>query len=171
MVEPQRQISYRPVRVVGTLLLLQVVGLVSIGVYLFTSIDWDRLLALIEGQVQTQGARVSLDIHLPGPLEKQLGQAIAFVIFFLPPAVLLLVAGLSFILLRRRGWLLASVAQSVVLLACLFSYPDPRPGFAYPIIAYCILMVLYLNSRDVRAVFHSKRITPASRGSETAHGG
>src|SRR3712207_3472435 len=140
MVEPQRQISYRPVRVVGTLLLLQVVGLVSIGVYLFTSVDWDRLLTLIEGQVQTP----------PGSLEKQLGQAILFVIFFLPPAVLLLVAGLSFMLLRRRGWLLASVAQSVVLLACLFSYRDPRPGFAYPIIAYCILMVLYLNSRDVR---------------------
>jgi len=101
----------------------------------------------------------------------QLEQAIHFVIFFLPPAVLLLVAGLSLILLRRRGWLLASIAQGVILLVCLFSYPDPRPGFAYPIIAYCILMVLYLNSRDVRAVFHSKRITPASRGSETAHGG
>jgi hypothetical protein len=161
MVEPQQQISYRPVRVVGALLLLQLVGLVSIGVYLFSSIDWDRLLTLIDDQVQT----------LPGPLEKQLEQAILFVIFFLPPAVLLLLAGLSFMLLRRRGWLLASVAQSIVLLACLFSYPDPRPEFAYPIIAYCILMVLYLNSRDVRAMFHSKRITPASRGSETAHGG
>ena len=161
MVEPQRQISYRPVRVVGALLLLQLVGLVGIGVYLFSSIDWDRLLALIDDQVQT----------LPGPLEKQLEQAILFAIFFGPPAVLLLVAGLSFMLLRRRGWLLASVAQSVILLACLFSYPDPRPGFAYPIIAYCILMVLYLNSRNVRAVFHSKRITPASGGSETARGG
>jgi membrane protease YdiL (CAAX protease family) len=161
MVEPQRQISYRPVRVVGALLLLQLVGLVSIGVYLFSSIDWDRLLTLTDDQVQT----------LPGPLEKQLEQAILYVIFFLPPAVLLLVAGLSFMLLRRRGWLLASVAQSLVLLACLFFYPDPRPGFAYPIIAYCILMVLYLNSRNVRAVFHSKRITPASGGSETARGG
>ena len=161
MVEPQLQISYRPVRVVGALLLLQMVGLVSIGVYLFSSIDWDRLLTVIDDQVRT----------LPGPLEKQLEQAILFVIFFLPPAVLLLLAGLSFIFLRRRGWLLASVAQSVVLLACLFFYPDPRPGFAYPIIAYCTLMVWYLNSRDVRAVFHSKRITPTSRGSETAYGG
>jgi membrane protease YdiL (CAAX protease family) len=161
MVEPQRQISYRPVRVVGALLLLQLVGLVGIGVYLFSSIDWDRLLTLTDDQVQT----------LPGPLEKQLEQAILFAIFFVPPAVLLLVAGLSFMLLRRRGWLLASLAQSVILLACLFSYPDPRPGFAYPIIAYCILMVLYLNSRNVRAVFHSKRITPASGGSETARGG
>ena len=161
MVEPQRQISYRPVRVVGVLLLLQVVGLVGIGVYLFGTIDWDRLLTLIDDQAQT----------LPGPLEMQLEQAILFVIYLLPSAVLLLVAGLSFILLRRRGWLLASVAQSVVLLACLFSYPDPRPGFVYPIIAYCILMVLYLNSQDVRAVFHSKGIAPASRGSETPHGG
>ena len=161
MVEPQRQMSYRPVRVVGVLLLLQLVGLVSISVYIFRSIDWDRLLTLIDDQVRT----------LPGPLETQLEQAILFVIFFLPPAVLLLLAGLSFILLRRRGWLLASVAQSMVLLACLFFYPDPRPKVTYPIIAYCILMVLYLNSRDVRAVFHSKRMPPARRGSETAHGG
>jgi hypothetical protein len=167
MVEPQRQTSYRPVRVVGALLLLQFVGLVSIGVYLFSSIDWDRLLTLIEGQGQTLPG----PLELPGALENQLEEASLFVIFFLPPAVLLLLAGLSFMLLRRRGWLLASVAQSVVLLACLFFYPDPRPGFAYPIIAYCILMVLYLNSRDVRAVFHSKKMTPASKGSETAHGG
>jgi hypothetical protein len=161
MVEPQQRISYRPVRVVGALLLLQLVGLASIGVYLFSRIDWDRLLTLDEGQAQT----------LPGPLEEQLEQAILFAVLFLPPAVLLLVAGLGFVLLRRRGWLLASVAQSVVLLACLFAFPDPRPGFAYPIIAYCILMVLYLNSRAVRTVFHSKSITPASRSSETAHGG
>jgi hypothetical protein len=152
---------YRQTRVLGVLLILQVVALVGIGVYLFSSIDWDRLLALIDDRVQT----------LPGPLENQLEQAILFVIFFLPPAVLLLLAGLSFVFLRRRGWLLASVAQGVVLLACLFFYPDPRPGYTYPIIAYCILMVLYLNSQGVRAVFHSRRSTPASGGSETARAG
>jgi hypothetical protein len=152
---------YRQTRVLGVLLILQVVALVGIGVYLFSSIDWDRLLALIDDQVQT----------LPGPLENQLEQAILFVIFFLPPAVLLLLAGLSFVFLRRRGWLLASVAQGVVLLACLFFYPDPRPGYTYPIIAYCILMVLYLNSQGVRAVFHSRRSTPAGGGSETARAG
>jgi len=147
--------------VLGVLLILQVVVLVGIGVYLFISIDWDRILMIANKQAQT----------LPKPLEQRLEQAILFVIFFLPPTVLLLLAGLSFMLLRRRGWLLASVAQSVVLLACLFFYPDPRPGFAYPIIAYCILMVLYLNSQGVRAVFHSKGMMPASGRSETAHGG
>ncbi len=152
---------YRQTRVLGVLLILQVVALVGLGVYLFSRMDWDRLLALSDDQVQT----------LPGPLENQLEQAILFVVFFLPPAVLLLLAGLSFVFLRRRGWLLASVAQGVVLLACLFFYPDPRPRYTYPIIAYCILMVLYLNSQSVRAVFHSRRRTAASGGSETAHGG
>src|SRR5215207_5460009 len=161
MLEPQRQIYSRLVRVLGALLLLQLVGLVSVGVYSFSSIDWDRILALTNEQAQT----------LPGPLENQLEQASLYVIFFLPSAVLLLMAGLSFMLLRRRGWLLASVAQSVLLLACLFFYPDSRPGFAYPILAYCILMILYLNSQGVRAVFHSKGMMPASGRSETAHGG
>jgi hypothetical protein len=145
----------------GVLLILQVVALVGIGVHLFTSIDWDRIAALANDQAQT----------LPKPLELRLEEAILFVVFFLPPAVLSLLAGLSFVLLRRRGWLLASVAQGLILLACLFFFPDPRPRFAYPIIAYCILMVLYLNSQEVRTVFHSKRVTPASGRSEPADGG
>ena len=111
------------------------------------------------------------EITVPKSMEHQVEQAILFAIFFLPPAVLLLFAGLGFLLLRRRGWLLASVAQGLTLLACLFYYPDPRPGFTYPIIAYCILMVLYLNSQGVRVVFHSKGMTPVSRGPETTRGG
>jgi hypothetical protein len=63
MVEPQRQISYRPVRVVGALLLLQLVGLVGIGVYLFSSIDWDRLLTL----TCPERDFASLPVFLPRP--------------------------------------------------------------------------------------------------------
>jgi hypothetical protein len=159
--EPEGRTLYRQTRLLGVLLILQVVALVGIGVHLFLSVDWDRIVALANDQTQT----------LPKPLEQRLEQAILFAIFYVPPAVLLLLAGLGFVLLRRRGWLLASVAQGVTLLACLFLYPDPRPGFTYPIIAYCILMVLYLNSQGVRAVFHSRKMTPASGGSETARGG
>ena len=152
---------YRQTRLLGVLLILQVVALVGFGAYLFFSIDWDRIMALAnEGE-----------ITVPKTMEHQVEQAILFTIFFLPPAVLLLLAGFGFLLLRRRGWLLASVAQGTILLACLFFYPEPRPGFTYPIIAYCILMVLYLNSQGVRAVFHSKGTTPASGRSETARGG
>jgi hypothetical protein len=142
------------------LLILQVVAMVGFGVWLFSNIDWDRILALANEQGQ----------NLPKSLEKQLEQAILFVISFLAPAVLLLLAGLGFVLLRRRGWMLASVAQAIIMMACLFFYTDPRPWFVYPIIAYCILMILYLNSQGVRSVVHSGRMAPAGARSETGHG-
>ncbi len=151
---------YRQTRILGMLLILQVVAMVGFGVWLFSNIDWDRILALANEQGQ----------NLPKPLEKQLEQAILFVIYFLAPAVLLLLAGLGFVLLRRRGWMLASVAQAIIMMACLFFYTDPRPWFVYPIIAYCILMILYLNSQGVRSVVHSRRMAPAGARSETARG-
>jgi hypothetical protein len=142
------------------LLILQVVAMVGFGVWLFSTIDWDRILTLANEQAQ----------NLPKPLERQLEQAILYVIYFLAPAILLLLAGLGFVLFRRRGWMLASVAQAIILLVCLFFYTDPRPWFAYPIIAYCILMILYLNSQGVRAVVHSRRMAPAGARSETVRG-
>jgi hypothetical protein len=151
---------YRQTRILGVLLILQVVAMVGFGVWLFSNIDWDRILALANEQGQ----------NLPKSLEKQLEQAILFVISFLAPAVLLLLAGLGFVLLRRRGWMLASVAQAIIMMACLFFYTDPRPWFVYPIIAYCILMILYLNSQGVRSVVHSRRMAPAGARSETARG-
>jgi hypothetical protein len=155
---------YRQTRLLGVLLILQVGAMVGIGVWLFSRIDWNRVKVLANepGQIQVQ----SID----GALLKPLEQAILYVLYFLPPAILLLLAGLGFVLLRRRGWMLASVAQALIMLACLFFYTDPRPWFAYPIIAYCILMILYLNSQGVRAVVHSRRMTPAGARSETGHG-
>ena len=134
--------------------------MVGFGVWLISTIDWDRILTLANEQAQ----------NLPKPLERQLEQAILYVIYFLAPAILLLLAGLGFVLLRRRGWMLASVAQAIILLVCLFFYTDPRPWFVYPIIAYCILMILYLNSQGVRAVVHSRRMATAGARSETARG-
>jgi hypothetical protein len=151
---------YRQTRILGVLLILQVVAMVGFGVWLFSAIDWDRILALADEQAQ----------NLPQPLERQLEQAVLYLIYFLPPAILLLLAGLGFVLLRRRGWMLASVGQAIIMLVCLFFYTDPRPWFAYPIIAYCILMILYLNSQGVRAVVHSRQMAPAGARSEIGHG-
>ena len=155
---------YRQTRLLGVLLILQVGAMVGIGVWLFSRIDWDRVKVLANepGQIRVQ--------TIDGALLKQLEQAILYFIYFLPPAILLLLAGLGFVLLRRRGWMLASVAQAISLLVCLFFYTDPRPWFAYPIIAYCILMILYLNSQGVRAVVHSRRMAQAGARSETARG-
>jgi MFS family permease len=154
---------YRQTRLLGVLLILQVVGMVGIGIWLFSTIDWDRILTFADGQTHLEG-------DLPKSLERQLEQAVLYAIYFLAPAILLLLAGLGFVLLRRRGWMLASVAQAICLLVCLFSYTDPRPWFAYPIIAYCILMILYLNSQGVRVVVHSRQMAPAGARSEIRHG-
>jgi MFS family permease len=154
---------YRQTRLLGVLLILQVVGMVGIGIWLFSTIDWDRILTFADGQTHLEG-------DLPKSLERQLEQAVLYAIYFLAPAILLLLAGLGFVLLRRRGWMLASVAQAISLLVCLFFYTDPRPWFVYPIIAYGILMILYLNSQGVRAVVHSRRMAPAGARLETGHG-
>jgi hypothetical protein len=124
MVESQRQKSRGPAWVAGALLILQGVSLMGIGLYFFGRIDWDRALVVTNGQGQIHVRTVD------GPWLKPLEQAALFAIYYIPPAVLLLLAGFSFLIVRRRGWLLAITAQSLILLACLFAYPDPRPGFA-----------------------------------------
>jgi len=155
---------YRQARLLGVLLLLQVITMVAIGVWLFASIDWDTVVNL-----SNEPNKVQLQTTDKSTL-KQFVQAILFTIYFFGPVVLLLLAGLGFVLLRRRGWMLASVAQALIMLSCLFFYGASRPWFAYPIIAYSILMILLLNSRSVRAVVHRRRLTTADARPEIARG-
>ena len=135
MAEPDKT-SYRPIRAIGLLLILEVIGLVALGVYEFTRIDWQR-------------------INLEDP-SREVIEVAAFALFA-PPAVLTLLSGLSFLLLRRRGWLLAAIAQGLSLAVCLWLYTLFQPGYVYPVMAYCIPMILYLNSHDVRVVFRPRR--------------
>jgi hypothetical protein len=155
---------YRQARLLGVLLLLQVAAMVGIGVWLLASIDWDAIVNLSNkpGQIRLHTTDKSV--------MKDFERAILFAVYFFAPVVLLLLAGLGFVLLRRRGWMLASVAQALIMLSCLFFYGESRPWFAYPIIAYCILMILLLNSRSVRAVVHRRQLTPAEARAEIAHG-
>jgi hypothetical protein len=78
---------------------------------------------------------------------------VAVFALFIPSAVLTLLSALSFLFLYRRGWLLAAIAQGMSLAVCLWLYSWFQPGYVYPIMAYCVLMILYLNSQDVRVVF------------------
>ena len=131
------EISYRPIRVIGGLLILEVVGLAILGAYEFAQVDW-------------QGVR--LDATPP----QQVVEVLAFVLF-VPSAVLTLLSALSFLLLRRKGWLLAAIGQGSSVAVCLWLYSALQPWYIYPVMAYCVLMVLYLNSRDVRMTFRPRR--------------
>ena len=90
-------------------------------------------------------------------------EVLAFVLF-VPSAVLTLLSALSFLLLRRKGWILAAIGQGLSLAVCLWLYSQLQPWYVYPIMAYCALMILYLNSHDVRMMFHPRR-SPAKPGS------
>ena len=76
---------------------------------------------------------------------------------FVAAAILAAVAAVGFLFMRRRGWLPAALAQTLGLGTCLALYAELEPIFVYPVMVYCIVMVLYLNSRDVRSVFHPGR--------------
>ncbi len=76
---------------------------------------------------------------------------------FVPSGILTLMSAFSFLFMRRRGWLLAAIAQGLSLAVSLWLYSWFQPSYVYPIMAYCVLMILYLNSHDVRVVFLSEQ--------------
>lgn len=133
--EPNKA-AYRTVKLIGLLLILEVVALVAIGGIEFFQIRW--------GWLNLQGSRHN-DVE------------IAVYAMFVPSGILTLVSAFSFLFMRRRGWLLAAIAQGLSLAVSLWLYSWFQPSYVYPIMAYCVLMILYLNSYDVRVVFLSKQ--------------
>lgn len=130
------EVSHRPVRAIGLLLVLQVVGLAVLGVFEFSQVDWRHMRP---------------EWNPP----REVAEALATVLF-VPSAVLALLAAFGFLLMARRGWLLAAISQGLSLAVCLWLYSEWRVGFVYPVMVYCVLMILYLNSHDVRMVFGAK---------------
>ena len=133
--EPNKA-AYRTVKLIGLLLILEIIGLVAIGGFEFFQIHWRGL--------NLEGSRHN-DVE------------IAVYALFVPSGILTLMSAFSFLFMRRRGWLLAAIAQGLSLAVSLWLYSWFQPPYVYPIMAYCVLMILYLNSHDVRVVFLSTR--------------
>jgi hypothetical protein len=129
--------------VVGLLLVLQVIGLAGLAAYELLQVDLQRLRPEV-------------------PSSQPVLEVLALVLF-VPSAVMTLISALSFLLLRRKGWILAAIGQGLSLAVCLWLYSRFQPWYVYPIMAYCTLMILYLNSQDVRTLFHPRR-GPAKPG-------
>ncbi len=127
--------SRRPVRAIALLLMLEAAGIAAYGAYELSRVDWRSVVAAREvpsGEV--------VDALL--------------LVLFAPAVVLTLLASLGFLLLQRRGWLLAAISQGAVVATGLWLYAAYEPVYVYPIMAYAVLMILYLNVHDVRAVFY-----------------
>jgi hypothetical protein len=138
--EPDKA-AYRTVKLIGVLLILEVIGLVLIGAREFSQVYWKGLEL---GSRQYEVAEV------------------AVYALFVPSGILTLMSAMSFLFMRRKGWLLAAIAQGLSLAVSLWLYSWFQPGYVYPIMAYCVLMILYLNSNDVRLVFLPRRDSEAS---------
>ncbi len=128
--------SRRPVRAIGLLLMLEAAGIAAYGAYLLSRVDWRSVVAARE----VPSGEVVVEALL--------------LVLFAPAVVLTLLASLGFLLLRRRGWLLAAISQGAVVATGLWLYAAYEPVYVYPIMAYAVLMILYLNVHDVRAVFY-----------------
>lgn len=139
--------SYRPIRIIGVLLLLEVAGLVGLGAYEFSRVEWRQINIESLSQPTTQAFGILL---------------------FVPSAILAGVSALSFLLLRRRGWLLAAISQGAILAVCLWLYTTLQPIYVYPVMVYGIVLALYLNSRTVRIMFHLEREDTEKESEEAA---
>ena len=127
--------SRRPVRAIALLLMLEAAGIAAYGAYELSRVNWRSVVAARE---------------VPsGEVVEAL-----MMVMFAPAVVLTLLASLGFLLLRRRGWLLAAISQGAVVATGLWLYAAYEPVYVYPIMAYAVLMILYLNVHDVRAVFY-----------------
>jgi hypothetical protein len=169
-VKPDKS-SSRPIRAVGLLLILQAIGLVGLLAYGLLQVDWQQVRS--DSQQQGLVLEIQLDSSQQQEGEEESGleaaRAIVAAILFLPSIVLAILGALGFLIFSRRGWLLASLAQTLSLGACMELYYDSvweKPGFVYPVMLYCILMILYLNSSAVRVVFHSKRKPAKTMGQD-----
>ena len=136
--------SRRPVWAIGLLLILEVVGLAALGAYEFLRVDWRRFVAAREAPPENVVEALAL-------------------ILLAPAAGLTLLAAMSLLLLRRRGWLMAAISQGLVVGTCLWLYVEYEPLYVYPIMAYAVLMILYLNVNDVRTVFYPGERTRGPR--------
>ncbi len=127
--------SRRPVRAIGLMLMLEAAGSLAFGAYELLRVDWRRIVSM-----RTLPSRDVIETLA--------------LLMFAPAVVLTLLAALGLLLLRRRGWLLAAISQGTAVATGLWLYATYEPLYVYPIMAYAVLMILYLNVHDVRAVFY-----------------
>lgn len=82
----------------------------------------------------------------------------------LPMAVFDLFTAMGLWIGQRSAWLRAMIAQGILLIFCLSSYVANRgERYIYLLMLTCIVLVLYLNTYDVRLSFNSRESKNSTR--------
>jgi hypothetical protein len=126
------------VRVIALLLGGQAATLAAISWVMMSSLNWE-----LEFRYVLVSMRV-LDALLLGGL-------------LLPMAVFDLFTAVGLWVGQRSAWLRAMMSQGILLIFCLSSYVANRgERFIFLLMLTCIVLVLYLNTYDVRLSFNSR---------------
>ncbi|MBX3013989.1 MAG: hypothetical protein KF832_20880 [Caldilineaceae bacterium] len=136
-----------PLRIISLLLLVQTAGLALITLFFLRRVDWEEELA------DTVPSVAALDL-------------IVWTAVVAPLVLLLLATAIGFFFRRTFAWHAAMTLQGLMLLGSLtiYFFTDSHlrnSHLLYLTMLYCILMVLYLNTSDVRMAFHVRHTETA----------
>jgi hypothetical protein len=126
------------VTVIGLLLLVQAASLLGIGA-----------LDLAAAYLSNLPTAVSALAKLLSGAASSAGLGAIFVFL----SILAVLAAVGFLRLRRIAWTTAMLVQGLALFVALVLYFRGKSWYAYILMLYGILMVLYMNTYDVRMAF------------------
>ena len=143
-----------PIRVIALLLLLEAVVMVGLNFFYLSGELANKSTGEVNTIIEQLGFQENTE---PLPVETTRAiEALISAIFLAPLAIPAVLAGIAFLFMFRFGWLLAMITQVAGLSLCLMLYFEFKPPLIYPIMVYCILMILYLNVHEVRLAFLSR---------------
>ena len=127
-----------PVRILTFLLIFQSLGFIGLSIFNYNpnSLEQKDLLATI----------LNFFTHL--------NRTMAFGSL----GLLAIFAAFGFLWLWRTGWPTAMLVQGLGLLVSIGLYIRSHPPYIFGVMAYCILMVIYLHHPEVQQAFQTKQM-------------
>jgi hypothetical protein len=126
------------VTAIGLLLLVQAAGLLGMGAFDLAAAYLSNFPAAVSALAKLLSGAAS---------------SIVLGAIFVSLSILAVLAAFGFLRLRRTAWTAAMLVQGLALLVALVLYFRGKSWYAYILMFYGILMVLYMNTYDVRMAF------------------
>jgi hypothetical protein len=127
-----------PVRILTILLFIQAAGLIGLSVF-----SYNPEILRQEDEVR---AILTFLTEIPRTLA------------FGSLGLLAIAAGLGFLWIWRTGWPTAMLVQGLGLLVSIGLYLRSNPPYIFGVMAYCIIMVIYLHHPEVQQAFQTKQM-------------
>jgi hypothetical protein len=135
-----------PIRAITVLLIVQALTTTAVNLYFLYQIDW-----------QYEMAYAALSVEAT--------ESALFAGVLLPLSTITIAVAIAFFFQRRIAWLFAMLCEALILCTCLWVYFFTwswlrESAWLYIVMAPCIVIVLYLNTYDVRTAFLARPPTP-----------